>query len=132
MYSFSRCSFCQYFLRLRSIFLSYAINRFMKLYRFNGSKIEIESSSGALHRPVLNIKRCHPELSSWQSGGQRLRVKIIWWQNMEKLESIFEYYIEGLFLFIIAIVGVFGNLSFILIFSCSRKNLNTFHRYSFI
>ena len=51
---------------------------------------------------------------------------------MEKLESIFEYYIEGLFLFIIAIVGVFGNLSFILIFSCSRKNLNTFHRYSFL
>ena len=46
---------------------------------------------------------------------------------MDSRAEIFEFYVEGVLLFIIAVFGIIGNIVFILIFSCSR-DINTFHR----
>ena len=39
----------------------------------------------------------------------------------------FEFYVEGVILMIVAIIGITGNIIFILIFSCHAKKINTFH-----
>ena len=44
-----------------------------------------------------------------------------------KFADLFEFYIEGVMLLVVAVLGILGNIFFILLFSCRRKRLNTFH-----
>ena len=46
---------------------------------------------------------------------------------MEDFSDTFEFYVEGVLLFIVAVIGIIGNISFIIIFSAHQKKLNTFH-----
>ena len=46
---------------------------------------------------------------------------------MELFERL-EWWLEGLMLFVTAVLGLLGNLIFIAVFTCNRRNLNTFHR----
>ena len=48
--------------------------------------------------------------------------------GMELFERL-EWWLEGLMLFVAAVVGLLGNLIFIAVFTYNRKNLNTFHRF---
>ena len=47
--------------------------------------------------------------------------------SMIDFSDTFEFYVEGILLFIVAVVGIIGNISFIIIFSTHQKKLNTFH-----
>ena len=47
---------------------------------------------------------------------------------MELFERL-EWWLEGLMLFVTAVLGLLGNLVFIVVFTCNRRNLNTFHRF---
>ena len=48
-------------------------------------------------------------------------------ENDSEFSEAFEFYVEGVLLMIVAIVGIIGNIIFILIFSCHAKKINTFH-----
>ena len=52
--------------------------------------------------------------------------------SMNAWSDTFEFYVEGVLLFITAVLGVLGNIVFIVIFSCGRNKINTFHRWCFI
>lgn len=45
----------------------------------------------------------------------------------EQFSETFEFYVEGLLLMIVAIIGIIGNVLFILLFSCRASKINTFH-----
>ena len=45
----------------------------------------------------------------------------------EEFSETFEFYVEGLLLMVVAIVGIIGNVLFILLFSCHANKINTFH-----
>ena len=45
----------------------------------------------------------------------------------EEFSETFEFYVEGLLLMVVAIIGIIGNVLFILLFSCNAKKINTFH-----
>ena len=45
----------------------------------------------------------------------------------EEFSETFEFYVEGLLLMAVAIVGIIGNVFFILLFSCHANKINTFH-----
>ena len=47
--------------------------------------------------------------------------------SMIDFSDTFEFYVEGVLLFIVAVIGIIGNISFIIIFSTHQKKLNTFH-----
>ena len=40
-----------------------------------------------------------------------------------------EWWLEGLLLFVTAVLGLLGNLVFISVFTFNRRNLNTFHGF---
>ena len=41
--------------------------------------------------------------------------------------DLFEFYVEGVMLLVVAILGIIGNVFFIVLFSRRRKSLKTFH-----
>ena len=41
--------------------------------------------------------------------------------------DLFEFYIEGVLLLAVAVMGIIGNLFFIIVFSSRKKKINTFH-----
>ena len=47
-------------------------------------------------------------------------------RTQDTLADIFEFYIEGVMLLVVAVLGILGNFFFIIVFSC-KKNINTFH-----
>ena len=46
---------------------------------------------------------------------------------MEPWLELFEYFVEGVALLVVAGCGVIGNIAFIIIFSINYKVINTFH-----
>ena len=46
---------------------------------------------------------------------------------MEAWLELFEFYIEGVILLVVAVCGVVGNVLFVLIFSINYKKITTFH-----
>ena len=46
---------------------------------------------------------------------------------MEPWLELFEYFVEGVALLVVAGFGVIGNIAFIIIFSINYKVINTFH-----
>ena len=56
-----------------------------------------------------------------------LRIKTMNLSASEEFSETFEFYVEGLLLMIVAIIGIIGNVLFILLFSCRANKINTFH-----
>ena len=68
----------------------------------------------------------------WISQEQEIEIFLIIFRysfiDMDDWEEYFEFYVEGLLLFITGVFGVIGNIVFIIILSCRRQDINTFHR----
>ena len=53
------------------------------------------------------------------------------WTADETFYETFEFYVEGVLLMLVAVLGILGNIFFVLVFSCHAKRINTFHRWHF-